>query len=291
MKKEIAKPSKEQVLKSVKEYALLTLATVIMTVGIYFFKFPNNFTFGGVSGIAVLLAKVTPFSAGTVNLVINALLLVVGYIFLGRGFAFKTVFVSILNSAALSLLEVWLPMEQPLTDQPFLELCFAIFLPAVGAALLFNMEASGGGTDIIAMILKKYTSANIGTALLYTDVAIVIFSFFVFDISTALFSVLGLLAKSLVIDTVIENINLCKYFNVVCDNPTPICAFITDNLSRSATVCRAQGAFSGQDKYIVFAAMKPSQAVKLRSYIKRIEPTAFILISNTSEIIGNGFHS
>ncbi len=291
MKKDIAKPSKAQVRKVIGEYALLTLATAIMTVGIYFFKFPNNFNFGGVTGIAVLLAKVLPFSTGTINLVINMLLLIVGLIFLGRDFAFKTVYVSVLNSAALSLLEIWLPLDEPLTGQPFLELCFAVFLPALGSALMFNIGASSGGTDIFAMILKKYTSFNIGTALLYSDVVIVIFAFFVFDMQTALFSVLGFLVKSLVIDNVIESINLSKYFNVVCDNPTPICAFITENLSRSATVCKAQGAFSGHDKFIIFAAMKPSQAVKLRSYIKRIEPTAFILISNTSEIIGNGFRS
>jgi uncharacterized membrane-anchored protein YitT (DUF2179 family) len=260
-----------------------------MTVGIYFFKFPNNFSFGGVTGIAVLLAKLIPFTAGQINLAFNLLLLVLGYVFLGKGFAFKTVYVSLLNSGALWLLELLVPLEQPLTSQPMLELCFAIFLPAFGAALLFNMSASGGGTDIIALILKKYTSINIGTALLYTDALIVLFSFFVFDIQTALFSVLGLLAKSLVVDSVIENINLCKYFNVVCDDPKPICDYIVNRLGRSATICKGVGAFSGKDKYVVMTAMKRSQAVKLRNYIKKIEPTAFLLISSTSEIIGKGF--
>ena len=120
-----------------------------------------------------------------------------------------------------------------------LEVCFAIFLPALGAAMLFNMQASGGGTDIVAMILKKYTSLNIGTALMFTDVAVVIISFFVFNIQTAIFNVLGFLAKSLVIDSVIENINRCKYFNIVCDKPQPICEYITNTLKRSATILDA----------------------------------------------------
>lgn len=289
MKTQNTSATRETVIKNVMEYLLITLATVIMTVGIYFFKFPNNFSFGGVSGISVLLSNLTPLSAGQVNLIFNLALIVLGFIFIGKKFAFKTVYVSLLNSAALWLLEIVMPLDHPLTDQPMLEVCFAIFLPALGSAMLFNMQASSGGTDIIAMILKKYTSYNIGTALMFTDAAVVIISFFVFDIKIALFNVLGFLAKSLVIDSVIENINLCKYFNVVCDAPQPICEYITQKLGRSATVCKAQGAFSGKDKYMILTAMNRSQAVKLRGFIKRVEPAAFVLISNTSEIIGKGF--
>lgn len=281
--------SQHPVLRTVKEYGMLTLATMIMSLGIYLFKFPNNFSFGGVSGISVLAAKLLPFTAGQINLVVNVVLIVLGFIFIGRNFAFKTVYVSLLSSAALWLLEIVLPLSKPLTDQPMLEVCFAIFLPALGAAMLFNMQASGGGTDIVAMILKKYTSLNIGTALMFTDVAVVIISFFVFNIQTAIFNVLGFLAKSLVIDSVIENINRCKYFNIVCDKPQPICEYITNTLKRSATIVDAKGAFSGKDKTLIFTVMSRSQAVKLRNFIKQVDPKAFMLISTTSEIIGHGF--
>ena len=276
-------------LRTVKEYGMLTLATMIMSLGIYLFKFPNNFSFGGVSGISVLAAKLLPFTAGQINLVVNVVLIFLGFIFIGRKFAFKTVYVSLLSSAALWLLEIVLPLSKPLTDQPMLEVCFAIFLPALGAAMLFNMQASGGGTDIVAMILKKYTSLNIGTALMFTDVAVVIISFFVFNIQTAIFNALGFLAKSLVIDSVIENINRCKYFNIVCDKPQPICEYITNTLKRSATIVDAKGAFSGKDKTLIFTVMSRSQAVKLRNFIKQADPKAFMLISTTSEIIGHGF--
>ncbi len=281
--------SSNKILHVFKEYSMLTLATMIMSIGIYFFKFPNKFSFGGVSGIAVLGATLTPLTAGQINLILNIALIILGFIFLGKKFAFKTVYVSLLSSIVLWLFEIILPMDKPLTNQPMLEVCFAIFLPALGSAILFNMQASGGGTDIIAMILKKHTSLNIGTSLMYTDVAVVVISFFVYDIQIAIFNVLGLLAKSLVIDGVIENINLCKYFNVVCDDPQPICNYITYKLKRSATICKAQGAFSGNDKYLVLTAMNRSQAVKLRNFIKITEPTAFMLISSTSEIIGRGF--
>ena len=108
-------------------------------------------------------------------------------------------------------------MSHPLTSQPVLELVFAIVLPALSAAILFNMDASGGGTDIIAMILKKYTHFDIGMALFLVDFLITLAAFIVFDPETGLFSFCGLMAKSLVIDSAIENINLCKYFTIICN--------------------------------------------------------------------------
>ena len=166
---------------------------------------------------------------------------------------------------------------------------FAVLLPGFGSAILFNIGASSGGTDIVAMILRKYTSVDIGRALLLSDLLITLTAFFVFDMKTALFSLLGLISKSLVVDNVIESINLCKSFNVVCSNPDRICTFITDTLHRSATVFEAHGAFSHNHNYVVLTVLKPYQAVALRRFIRENEPGAFILITNTSEIIGKGF--
>ncbi len=274
---------------TLKEYSLITVSTLIIVVGVYFFKFPNNFTFGGITGLSVVLGRITPISPGTVNLILNVLLLILGFVFLGKPFGVKTVYASMLLSVCLSALERFYPMYKPLTDEPLLELIFAIALPALGSAILFNIGASSGGTDIVAMILKKYTNTDIGRALILSDLLITLSACFVFDVKTSLFSFLGLLTKSLVIDNVIESINLAKYFNVVCSNPEIICNFIVKELHRSATVCDAQGAFSHTHKYIIFTALKRPQAVLLRQFIKSVEPDAFILISNTSEIIGKGF--
>ena len=113
-----------------KEYAILTLATLVMSAGTYLFKFPNNFSFGGVTGLAVVLSAVSPLSAGTYNFIINMALLVLGFLFLGKGFGVKTVYISVLMSVALSAAEKLFPMSGPLTDQPVLELIFAIAIPA-----------------------------------------------------------------------------------------------------------------------------------------------------------------
>ena len=278
-----------QIKRTIEEYAVLTLATLIMVFGIYVFKFPNNFSFGGVTGIAIVLNKFLPGTPGNITLMINIVLLLLGFILLGKGFGIKTAYVSILMSVGLSLAEVWFPMEKPLTTEPVLELIYAIVLPAFSSAIFFNMNASSGGTDIVAMILRKYTKLNIGSALFFSDMLIVILSCFVFDMQTGLFSLSGLLAKSLVVDNVIESINLCKYFTIICEDPDPICDFIMNTLHRSATVYDAEGTYEHRKKKVIITIMKRSQAVELRNFIRRTQPSAFIAITNSSEIIGKGF--
>lgn len=272
-----------------EEYAILTAATLILVAGVYVFKFPNNFSFGGVTGIAVVLSAILPATPASITFVINMALLFLGFIFLGTGFGLKTVYVSVLMSLGLSAAEVLFPMEHALTGEPVLELIYAIVLPAFSAAIMFNIGASGGGTDIIAMILKQHTKLNIGAALFVVDLSIVLASCLIFDAQTGLFSMCGLLAKSLVVDNVIESINLCKYFTIICTDPEPICAFIMNKLNRSATVYKAEGAYEHNQKTIIITILKRSQAVELRNYIRVHQPTAFIAITNSSEIIGKGF--
>ena len=274
-----------------KNFSLLTISTLIMAVGIYFFKFANNFTFGGITGIAVLVAKFLPISASDFSFVVNILLLIIGWIVLGKSFAEKTAYSTILLSVSLSLLERIYPMSHPLTNEPLLELIFAILLPALGSAILFNIGASSGGTDVIAMILKKYTSVDIGKGLMISDLIFTLAGFLVFNVKTGLYSLFGLIMRSALIDNFIESFNRSKYFHVVTSNATCICDFIQNNLQRGATIVNATGAFTGDDKYIILTVLSPSQAVKLRNFIKEQDPKAFLLVSNTSEIIGKGFHS
>lgn len=274
-----------------KNFSLLTISTLIMAVGIYFFKFANNFTFGGITGIAVLVAKFLPISASDFSFAVNILLLIIGWIVLGKSFAEKTAYSTILLSVSLSLLERIYPMSHPLTNEPLLELIFAILLPALGSAILFNIGASSGGTDVIAMILKKYTSVDIGKGLMISDLIFTLAGFLVFNVKTGLYSLFGLIMRSALIDNFIESFNRSKYFHVVTSNARCICDFIQNDLQRGATIVNATGAFTGDDKYIILTVLSPSQAVKLRNFIKEHDPKAFLLVSNTSEIIGKGFHS
>ena len=223
--------------------------------------------------------------------VINLILLLIGFLFFGRGFGLMTAYCSMLYSFLTWLFEVIYPMTAPFTDQPFLELCFAMMLPAVGSAILFNCNASTGGTDIVAMILKKYTSLDIGKALLVSDALIAFSACFVFDIRTGLFSLLGLIIKAFVVDSVIESINLCKYFSIVTSCPDAICDYIIREMNRSSTVIDAIGAYSHENRKVILVACRRSEAVRLRQYIKTVDPKAFMFITNTSEIIGKGFRT
>ncbi len=287
MEESSVKPGK--IHKLLKEYLLITLFILLFVFGTYFFKFPNNFAFGGVTGLSIVIAKFLPFTPSAINLIISMALLFLGFAFLGKNFGTKTVYASVLMSVLLWAMDYIHPIQAPLTDNKLLELIFAIFIPGFSSAFLFNLGASSGGTDIITMIIKKYSNMNIGAASFVSDVAIVISSFFIFDIETFLFSFLGLAAKALVIDNIIESINNSKVFNIICSDPEPICDYIVNKLHRSATTIQGEGAYSGKHKYIIFTAMKSYQAIMLRQYIHDNQPGAFILISNTSEIIGRGF--
>ena len=271
------------------DYGKLTVASVLISVSTWLFKYPNNFSFGGITGFSVVLSKVIDVSASTINLVINAVLLVIGVVVLGKNFAGKTFFVTVVSTGGISLLDRIYPITKPLSNEPVIELLFAVGITAVASAILFNMDASSGGTDIVAMILKKYTTMEIGAAIFAVDLLIAASAFIVFDFPTGLFSLTGLFAKTLIMDGAIENLNLCKYFTIITTNPKPICDYIHNELHRSATIYKAEGAYSHTEKNIVLVVLKRSQAVRLRRFIKDVEPTAFMMITNSSEIIGKGF--
>ncbi len=277
-------------MKRVKEYILILLGAILLAVGVYFFKIPNGFATGGVSGLGTLLGGVFKFlSVSAWILIINVALLLVGFIFLGKENGIRTVVCCLLYSGITYLLEFLFPMTEPLTKQPFLELVYAMGLTSVGAALIFNNEASSGGTDIIALILKKYTSFNVGKALLFVDFLIACGSFFIFGVQAGLFSMLGLFIKAYLVDEIIESINSCKYFVVITSKPKMVTDFIMMTLHHGATVSEAEGSYTGDKKYIVHTVCKRFEAIALRKKIKAEDPSSFIIITTTSEIIGRGF--
>jgi uncharacterized membrane-anchored protein YitT (DUF2179 family) len=273
-----------------KDYALLTLGSLLIAVGVYFFKFPNHFSTGGVSGISIILNRYFPIlTSGTYMFILNQALLVVGFAVFGRGFGTRTAYCSIVMSGAAWALEALVPLSAPLTHQPLLELIFAVTLPAIGSAILFNREASSGGTDVVAMILKRYTSQNIGVSLLTADFLITVMGCFAFGLETGLFGIFGLLIKAVVVDMVLENIKIHKCFQIITAKPEPIVRFIVEDLHRGATNLCGEGAYTHEHKTIILTVVNRAQAVQLRNRAKEIDPTCFILITNTGEIIGKGF--
>ena len=215
----------------------------------------------------------------------NIALLVIGFFVLGKSFGIKSVYVTLLFSVGLEVIQFVIPFEGTLTDQPVLELIFSFIFMTVCSALFFNLNASSGGTDIIALLLKKYTNVSIGRALI-----------FIYGPTIGLFSLAGFLAKSCFIDTVIESMNLCKYFTIVSTNAEPICEFIHKELNHSATVYHAEGSYTHKDKTVIrvfktvlLTVVNRNQAIRLRDFVRAVDPESFMMITNSSEIIGRGF--
>ncbi len=285
---------------SFKHFILINLGVLMMAAGIYFFKAPNGFATGGVSGIAIILAKM-PFSAklgltqSIYMLVINVILLILGIFILGKKCGFLTIYCSLVLSLENLAFETFIPIESisgatTLTNQPLLELVYAVLLTGIGSALLFRYKASSGGTDIVALILKKYTSLNVSQALLTSDLLIAASTFLVYDnVSIGLYALLGLFAKVFIIDDILDSMNMCKAFTIITTKSEEIDSFIVNELHHGATMYKAEGVYTHEDKEIIITVCKRSEALRLRRRIKEIDPGAFIIITKTSEIAGKGF--
>ena len=286
------KVTKAREVSQIERYLLLTFGILITSVGTYFFKFPNNFSTGGVSGLSLILGRLIPselFTPSIFMLIINTLLLGIGFVFLGKSFAFSTVYCSMLLSLTMTVFEKLWPIAAPLTSEPLLELCFAVLLPAFGSAILFHLDASSGGTDIIAMILRKYTSLNIGTALMAADSLITVAALVCFGVETGLYSILGLLMKSTLVDYVGDSFRTKKCFQIITVHPKPIVDFIVNTLHRGATLEDVHGAYSNAPKTVIITVLNRSQALLLRKYVHQVDPHAFMIITASTEIVGKGF--
>lgn len=286
------KITKAREVSTLERYLLFSVGIFVTALGTYFFKFPNNFSTGGVSGLSLILGRLIPsevFTPSVLMFIINTALLGVGFVFIGKEFAFSTVYCSMLLSVLMTVLEKLFPIAEPLTTQPFLELCFAVLLPAFGSAILFHLGGSSGGTDIIAMILRKHTSMNIGTALMAVDSFITIAALACFGVETGLYCILGLLMKSTLVDYVGDSFRTKKCFQIITDHPKPIVDFIVDTLHRGATLEEVHGAYSNASKTMIVTVLGRTQAMVLRKHVHTVDPHAFMIITASTEIVGKGF--
>ena len=285
---------------SIKKLFQINLGILMIAAGLYFFQAPNGFATGGVSGIAIVLANL-PFSItlgitqAIYMLVINVLLLILGVIILGKKCGFLTIYCSLMLSLENLLFETFLPIESlsgqsTLTTSPLLELVYAVLLTGIGSAILFRNKASSGGTDIVALILKKRSNLNVSQALLATDFLIALSTFLVYDnVSVGLYAMLGLFSKIFIIDDILDSMNLCKAFTIITTKPEEISHFILNDMKHGATMYKGEGLYTHEDREIIMTVCKRSEAIRLRRKVKAIDPEAFMIITKTSEIFGKGF--
>ena len=273
-----------------KFFALLNLGLILTAVSIVVFKTPNHFAFGGTSGMAVVLTAFFPnMPVSAFMWILNVVLVVLGLIFLDLRSVGWSVFASLALSGYTSLVELFYPTTASPTGDMWLDLCFAVLLPAIGSAIVFDIGASTGGTDILALILKKHTSLQIGRALLVVDIGIVAVAAFLYGPRVGLYCVLGLFAKTMVVDTAIESLHLRKVCTIICAHPALVEEFIVRELNRSATITQGYGAYLGKPVTILMSVLSRREAMRLRLFVRKVDPGAFMTIVNSSEIIGKGF--
>lgn len=288
---------KRSLKSEIKYWSFLNFGILLMALGIYFFKAPNGFATGGVSGVSIILANIFPvLSQALYMLIINVILIIVGLIFLGKECGWLTIFCSMMLSLENWALEFLFPITEPLTSYPLMELVYAVLLTGIGSAIIFKCRASSGGTDIVALILKKHTSMNVGTALLCTDFIIAAATFLKFEngsvsfaVQTGLFSMIGLFAKVFVVDDILDSINMCKSFTIITSKPEQIEKYILVDIHHGATIIKAEGAYTGDERTVIMTVCRRSEAIKIRRFVYDIDPHAFIIINKTSEIMGKGF--
>ena len=284
--------SKQNLLKNLNFFGELNLGLILTAVGIVYFKNPNHFAFGGTSGLSILLADLFPkINVGGFMWIINLVLVVLGFVVPRRkvhGLDHLFVLCPVLFRVGV---RVAVPSGVSMSGDAMLDLVFAVFLPALGAAIVFDIGASTGGTDIVALILAKYTSMEIGKALMASDILIVLAAAWRFGMGTGLYCILGLIGKSFVVDGAIENIRLRKVCTIMTANPQPILDFIIKEMNRSATVEKAYGAYTHHELSVLVTVLTRRQALQLRNFLRENDPHSFITIVNSSEIIGKGFRS
>lgn len=274
------------------DYLTMTVGSLIMSVGIYFFKIPYGFSTGGISGIGTLLGKVSKvLTASDWILILNCAVLLVGFVFLGKEVGGRTVYCTLLLSVANKVFEHYIPMTKPFTDEPLMELIIAMILTSFGSALIFFAHGSSGGTDIIALIIQNKTTLDVGNALLVVDCFVAVSSFFVFDMKIGLLSMLGLVIHSFLIDSVLESLYSNKVFFIITDKADIIEDYIINSLKRSATVFDGEGAYTKERKKVVQTVVRRKEAVFFQRKIKELDPNSFTIITKSIRVIGRNWSS
>ncbi|MGO3018956.1 MAG: YitT family protein, partial [Anaerococcus sp.] len=251
-----------------KEITLMTFAAILMAFSSHFFKYPNHFVIGGVEGLSIILSDYVGLPPANITLISNLILLLLAYFIIGKKFVIRTGYVSILNSVTAVVLDYIMPLGSTLTDNVLLELILAVTVSAFGSTILFYVSSSSGGTDIVAMIFKKYTNMEIGKSLLMVDSVLTLISIKIFGIEIGLLSCLGLLMKGVFVDTIIQSFNTAKFFIIITSKPDEVGSFIRKDLNRSATVIEGKGLYRGKDHTVFLCVTNKYEAGLFGNFIK-----------------------
>ncbi|MCP3029051.1 YitT family protein [Halobacillus sp. A5] len=276
--------------KKLLSFLLMNLGAFAVAVNVHFFLSPNDLATGGVSGLSIVLNQVFPeFTLGSIMILLNIVLFIVGFIFLGFQFGTKTIYASFALSFMVWGLETFFPMQQALSDDILIQLIIGQIIAASGMAIVFHQGASTGGTDIIAMILNKYFSIEVGKGVLFSDIAIAASSIFLFGPSVGMYAFFGVILNGLVIDYALQQFDHKKEVVIISRESEQIREFIVKKLERGATIHHAKGAFNQEDKEVITTIMNRKDFTRLKKYMQAVDERAFITVHSMNEILGQNF--
>lgn len=275
---------------SIKEFIIINIGMVMVAGGLYYFLNPNNLATGGAFGIAVVLSSFFPkLNVGLLMMMINGILFIVAFLFIGSGFGAKTIYASLGISGMIWLFGIVTPIKKSVTDDILIDLIFGVLISGVGMGVVLNQNASTGGTDIVAKVLNKFFHIGIGKGLFLSDFFITLIAGLRFGPKTGMYALLGVILNSYVIDSVIEGLGVCKEVTIISDRGKEIKKFIMGDLERGVTVYDAKGAYTGEIKEVIITVMSQKEFIRLRRFIREADPKAFITVNNVHEVLGEGF--
>lgn len=271
---------------AVKEVAEMTVAVLIIAAAVFFFLIPSHASVSSISGLAIILSNFIPFQISAITMALNILLLIVGFFLCGKDFGAKTVYTSILLPLFLAMFERIFPDNGSITGDAFLDVICYTFTVSIGLCILFNMNASSGGLDIVAKIMNIYLHIDLGKAMSLSGMAVALSSAFVYDKKTVVLSVLGTYLNGLILDHFIFGQTIKRRVCIVSMNKEEeIRQWILHTLHSGATLYDAIGAYNLEvHKEIIVIVDKPEYQ-KLMAYLRKTDPDAFVTVYNVSEII------
>ena len=274
--------------ESIKEFALITIGIFLVAISVVYFFEPNNIAAGGITGLAIVINHYIPFiSIGPLVLMMDAILFIVALIVLGAKFGAKTIYSSFLLSTSMWIMQTFIPIN--ITNDLILATIFGTLISAVGMAIVFNANASTGGTDIIAKILNKFFHIEIGKSLLIVDFLVTLLGAVTFGINIGLYGLLAVIINGVVIDNIIAGFKTKSEITIISEKNKEISKFILDDLERGCTFIKGIGGFTGKDTSILYTVLDRNEFIKLKNKIKEIDKNAFITDGEVHEVMGEGF--
>ena len=274
---------------NVFKFIRVNIGTIILAIGIHFFFTPSHLIVGGATGLSIILGFTIGVSVPLILFILNLFLMAIGIMTLGMIFGALTLYSSFMLSVFLGVLEHIAPMTTPFTDDLFINIVFGVLINAVGIAMIINAGASSGGTDIVGKIVEKYTRFSFGNGIMAVDGLITLAALVFFGVERGMYSLLGVIFNSIVIDKLIAGFNSKYNVNIITSEIEDINKFIIVELHRGSTIYEAKGGFSNDERKILSTVLDRTQYIRLRQFIKKKDKYAFMFIAPVHEITGEGF--